>query len=638
MYHPPPPPPPTSYQEVTTQDSPILPFHSHRRNSSYSIGGAGELLNSTSIGVQNGLVGGGYDRFPRHSIASLSSHRNSFSSDSIALPLPPLTSRDSYYSSPPPSKLDFLTARSTLSPTLLWQKGNEEPDDFLHEPDEGVDRKLDEEWKFAWKNFADSLAMVVVVCAVVGLFAGWPIARYVIFGGFPGPAQNVGWNSGGINGSGQVPIISLPDLWDLSTPISAQSRTGFDGDTYDLVFSDEFNIDGRTFWPGDDPFWEAVDLHYWATTDMEWYDPDAITTKNGNLEITLSEEPIHDLNFRSGMLQSWNKLCFTGGYIEVNMSLPGTPNAQGYWPGAWTMGNLGRAGYGATNLGTWPYSYNECDVGTLPNQTWPNGTSPAAAKHSGSKDYGGELSYLPGQRLSACTCPNEDHPGPNVGVGRGAPEIDIIEAQIAPSGAAGSASQSIQVAPFDAAYSWLNSTPYIEIWDPNRTTLNPWTGAISQESMSAATITDATSFEGAGYSTFGFEYEPGPDGRITWTINGTQTWQLNANAMGPNAETEIGQRLVSMEPMSIVLNLAISDKFQEVQWGKVTFPGTLRIDYVRIYQKTRNVGCNPPDYPTSDYINRHPEAYLNPNYTSWVDIGGDNYTWPKNKLSAEGCS
>lgn len=34
---------------------------------------------------------------------------------------------------------------------------------------------------------------------------------------------------------------------------------------------------------------------------------------------------------------------------------------------------------------------------------------------------------LPGQRLSACTCKGEDHPGPDVSVGRGSPEIDIIE-------------------------------------------------------------------------------------------------------------------------------------------------------------------------------------------------------------------
>jgi len=41
------------------------------------------------------------------------------------------------------------------------------------------------------------------------------------------------------------------------------------------------------------------------------------------------------------------------------------------------------------------------------------------------------LSYLPGQKLSSCTCKGEDHPGPNVGVGRGAPEIDILEYVVA---------------------------------------------------------------------------------------------------------------------------------------------------------------------------------------------------------------
>lgn len=55
-------------------------------------------------------------------------------------------------------------------------------------------------------------------------------------------------------------------------------------------------------------------------------------------------------------IQSWNKLCFSSStYIEVSISLPGTPSTPGFWPGAWTMGNLGRAGYGATTEGMWPY-------------------------------------------------------------------------------------------------------------------------------------------------------------------------------------------------------------------------------------------------------------------------------------------
>jgi hypothetical protein len=43
-----------------------------------------------------------------------------------------------------------------------------------------------------------------------------------------------------------------------------------------------------------------------------------------------------------------NKFCFTGGYVETSVQLPGANNVLGLWPAVWTMGNLGRAGYGAT--------------------------------------------------------------------------------------------------------------------------------------------------------------------------------------------------------------------------------------------------------------------------------------------------
>lgn len=58
--------------------------------------------------------------------------------------------------------------------------------------------------------------------------------------------------------------------------------------------------------------------------------------------LTMEEVENHNLNFRSAMLQSWNKFCFTTGYIEVKVSLPGTPQAPGFWPAVWTMGNLVR--------------------------------------------------------------------------------------------------------------------------------------------------------------------------------------------------------------------------------------------------------------------------------------------------------
>lgn len=52
--------------------------------------------------------------------------------------------------------------------------------------------------------------------------------------------------------------------------------------------------------------------------------------------------------------------------------------------------------------------------------------------------------------MSACTCKGEDHPGPNVRTGRGAPEIDILEAENANIAGRlqGEVSQSAQIAPY----------------------------------------------------------------------------------------------------------------------------------------------------------------------------------------------
>ena len=70
----------------------------------------------------------------------------------------------------------------------------------------------------------------------------WPIYRFAILGGFPGTSESLGWNLGGINGSGQVPDTGLPSLIDVDTPASVRSRIGFDGETYNLVFSDEVRL------------------------------------------------------------------------------------------------------------------------------------------------------------------------------------------------------------------------------------------------------------------------------------------------------------------------------------------------------------------------------------------------------------
>ncbi|KAF8523181.1 beta-glucan synthesis-associated, partial [Hysterangium stoloniferum] len=155
-----------------------------------------------------------------------------------------------------------------------------------------------------------------------------------------------------VNGTGQVPVLTnFPSLVDIHMPVDVMACKGWDSYDCELVFLDKFNGEGRMFWPGDDPFWVAVDFWYSGTQDMERYSPEA-TMVNGSLCLRLdAADPTtnHGLSWKSAMLQSWNKFCFTGGNIEVSVSFLGTSsNVTGY-PGVWLMGNLGHPGYGASH-------------------------------------------------------------------------------------------------------------------------------------------------------------------------------------------------------------------------------------------------------------------------------------------------
>lgn len=312
------------------------------------------------------------------------------------------------------------------------------------------------------------------------------------------------------------------------------------------------------------------------------------------------------------MLTSWNKLCFTTGYLEVSLSLPGSSQAPGFWPGECfiymciLLISYGRQAHGlwaiwyvlldrlfvrshqwvrdalatveqrkvcisfsmllpnvhpSLCIGTWPYSYDTCDLGTLPNQTY-DGT-PAAAATGG--NGGGPLSYQPGQRLSACTCPNQDHPGPTTSngyVGRGVPEIDILEAQIDlyTSPFQGQVSQSFQVAPYNYQYQFDNSTPATSINDSSITALNSYKGSLYQQALSAVSFVDSQNYNGQNYATYGFEYWSNPSDRasgyITWYSESAQTWKITSASVGPDPISEVSSRLISEEPMvSSLINL-----------------------------------------------------------------------------------
>ncbi|KAG7447439.1 glycoside hydrolase family 16 protein [Guyanagaster necrorhizus] len=510
---------------------------------------------------------------------------------------------------------------SNLSPNVT------EADDELHNPIARGGKSLDDEGFsfFSSRGMANFGCLFVLCAGMLTMFVGYPILTYV-------REQNDSVASIlGVNASGQVPDIGNFGLIDVHTPDDAQTFTSWrDGKEWRLVFSDEFEEEGRTFYPGDDPYWEAVDLHYWETNNMEWYDPAAITTKNGSLVITLSAKETHGLDYQ-GAIEHRNKFCFTGGYLVSSVQLPGINNVVGLWPAVWSMGNLGRAGYGATLDGMWPYTYDSCDVGTAPNQTTDG--LPAIATTSGYEYSNYELSYLPGQRLSRCTCSGESHPGPKHSdgtyVGRSAPEIDVFEAQI--SDGSGQVSQSGQWAPFNAGYVWDNSSDNLIIADTSISTLNTYTGGSTQQATSVVSETNQECYQLASgcFAIYGFESD---DAYISWINDGKVAWTLNAAGMGADSATEISARPVPEEPMYIIANLGMSTNFGTVDLDHLTFPAIMMIDYIRVYQDPDNIniGCDPDGFPTAKYIASYNEAYENPNLTTWVDDYGQ--TVPKNSL------
>ncbi|KAJ7611989.1 beta-glucan synthesis-associated protein-domain-containing protein [Mycena polygramma] len=250
-----------------------------------------------------------------------------------------------------PTPNPFATPRSSFGSATNYNIGIDpagytakpEADDFLHDP--RLDKKQSR-WA-GRRNVA--IGCLVLVLLIVGVSVG------VVLG-----VQKMNKNKASSTGSSalsdnaNVPNITNWALIDVATPTDAHTIPSYHDPTksMQLVFSDEFEVEGRSFYPGDDPYWEAANLHYWQTGDLEWYDPSAVTTRNGSLELTLSHvDDIannYNLSYRSGMLSSWNKFCFTGGILLSSVTLPGTTNVLGLWPAVWAMGNLGRAGYGAS--------------------------------------------------------------------------------------------------------------------------------------------------------------------------------------------------------------------------------------------------------------------------------------------------
>jgi beta-glucanase (GH16 family) len=180
--------------------------------------------------------------------------------------------------------------------------------------------------------------------------------------------------------------------------------------------SDEFNTADRSFEDGSDPKWTALDKNDYTNDALHYYSSlNARTNDKGELVIVTEAADTDILgyndverkketvtkHFRSAMIQTWNKFCFTGGIIEAEVQLPGISTVGGLWPAFWLLGNLARHTYVGSTNHIWPWSSNQCND---------------KARHA--------------QRINACM--NAQHYGLKSGVGRGSPEIDVFEVQAGP--------------------------------------------------------------------------------------------------------------------------------------------------------------------------------------------------------------
>ncbi|CCC70849.1 hypothetical protein NCAS_0F03650 [Naumovozyma castellii] len=575
---------------------------------------------STGISTNDILSPPAFDRYPLvgSRVTSMVNPNSQTTNANSNISSPGLPSTESFASSNPfIGEQDFSPFGGYPASSFPLLTEEKENDDYLHNPDPEEEARLDrrkymDDFKYMDKrSFGGLVGVVFLILAGVVIFVILPALTFTGATEHGKDTQVIQYLT-----QYQYPQLSAirTSLVDPDTPKSAYSRQAKDDSYWGLVFSDEFNAEGRTFYDGDDQYWTAPDIHYDATKDLEWYSPDASTTVNGTLQLTMDAFQNHGLYYRSGMLQSWNKVCFTQGALEISANLPNYGRVSGLWPGLWTMGNLARPGFLGTTDGVWPYSYDSCDAGITPNQSSPDG-----------------ISYLPGQKLSACTCDGEDHPNP--GVGRGAPEIDIIEGEVDTTLGVGVASQSLQVAPFDIWY--IPDYDFIEIYNFTTTVMNTYCGGPFQQAVSAVSTLNTTWYEfgpdGGYFQKFAIEYlNDDDDGYIRWFVGDVPTFTIYAKALHPRGN--IGWRQISKEPMSIIMNLGISNNWAYIDWQYIFFPVTMSIDYVRIYQPndTQSITCDPEDYPTYDYIQSHLNAYSDANLTSWKQAG---YTFPKNQLT-----
>jgi len=129
-----------------------------------------------------------------------------------------------------------------------------EPDDFLHNPEVKNGKVVDMSTGsiFSLRGLANIGCLALLGLVLLALFIGYPIATY---------ASN--------QAVAEAQTLTVPpdmfmrNLIDPDTPEDAKTIKDLrDGKEWKLVFSDEFETEGRSFYPGDDPVSLSVSLSF----------------------------------------------------------------------------------------------------------------------------------------------------------------------------------------------------------------------------------------------------------------------------------------------------------------------------------------------------------------------------------------
>lgn len=460
---------------------------------------------------------------------------------------------------------------------------------------------------------------------------------------------------------------------DPDTPEKFRTLKSYtDGKTYDVVMSDEFNTDGREFQDGADPVWTAIDKPDDDQTangkkSLQYYNSTMVTTRGGQLIIKTNDEDTkwrgwnpYKLeyenmmrHFKSGMVQSWQKFCFTGGIIEIDVQWPGRHDVGGLWPAVWLLGNLGRATYeSSTNL-MWPWSYEKCD-----------------------------RNLQKAQIISGCAVTSHYALKPNKG--RGATEIDIAEVMagddkelpiVSNDLRRPYSSMTLQLAPGIPAnknrppsgtlpewgYTWYKNLSFGEGTSINPFFYGTFLAATKAEEPIGRSKDESYQCDALGSMvqlgrdhfeathTFRLEWQPGENGYLHWYMDGKFRYGIEQEGL------DFMGTQIPREPSYLIMNTAIStswgfpnpppgcgDEYDCKKSDKrcgfapdfcKTLPAEMKIDHVRVFQNKEDpimtVSCDPKDYPTKRYIAANDYLYslaTEPHSLKPVKTGGGECT------------